>query len=100
MRRSIACRKARRLPVVLCDLEGLSYEEAAQQLGWTVPKLGCRLAKARQRLRARLIRRGVTASALVVLTAARTATAMVPAASMPRRSLRQRPARPRRRSPY
>ncbi len=72
--------EGQRLPVVLCDLEGLSYEEAAQRLGWTVPKFGCRLAKARQRLRARLIRRGVTASALVVLTAARTATAVVPAA--------------------
>jgi RNA polymerase sigma factor (sigma-70 family) len=72
--------EGQRLPVVLCDLEGLSYEQAAQRLGWTVPKLGCRLAKARQRLRARLTRRGVTASALVVLTAARTASAAVPAA--------------------
>ena len=72
--------EGQRLPVVLCDLEGLSYEQAAQRLGWTVPTLGCRLAKARQRLRARLTRRGVTASALGVLTAARTASAAVPAA--------------------
>jgi len=71
--------EGQRLPVVFCDLEGLSYEQAAQRLGWTVPTLGCRLAKARKRLRARLIRRGVTASALVVLTAARAATAAVPA---------------------
>jgi DNA-directed RNA polymerase specialized sigma24 family protein len=28
-----------RLPVVLCDLEGLTYEEAARQLNWTVPTL-------------------------------------------------------------
>jgi RNA polymerase sigma factor (sigma-70 family) len=72
--------EGQRLPVVLCDLEGLSYEQAAQRLGWTVPTLGCRLAKARQRLRARLTRRGVTASTIGVLTAARTATAAVPTA--------------------
>ncbi len=49
-----------RLPVVLCDLEGLSYDQAAARLDWTVPALRCRLAKARQRLRDRLSRRGVT----------------------------------------
>ena len=38
-----------RLPVVLCDLEGLTYEQAAGCLHWTVPALGCRLAKARKR---------------------------------------------------
>jgi DNA-directed RNA polymerase specialized sigma24 family protein len=37
-----------RLPVVLCDLEGLTYEQAGC-LHWTVPALGCRLAKARKR---------------------------------------------------
>jgi RNA polymerase sigma factor (sigma-70 family) len=73
--------EGQRLPVVLCDLEGLSYEQAAQRLGWTVPKLGCRLANARKRLRDRLTRRGVTmtASVLAVLTTARTASAAVPA---------------------
>jgi len=53
--------EGQRLPVVLCDLEGLTYEQAAGQLGWTVPTVRCRLAKARQRLRGRLTRRGVTA---------------------------------------
>jgi RNA polymerase sigma factor (sigma-70 family) len=48
-----------RLPVVLCDLEGLTYEQAAEQLRWTVPTLRCRLAKARQRLKGRLTRRGL-----------------------------------------
>jgi len=73
--------EGQRLPVVLCDLEGLSYEQAAQRLGWTVPTLGCRLAKARRRLRDRLTRRGVTATASVlgILTAAQAASA-VPAA--------------------
>ena len=44
--------------VVLCDLEGLSYEEAAGRLGWTVPRLRHRLAEGRKRLRDRLGRRG------------------------------------------
>jgi RNA polymerase sigma factor (sigma-70 family) len=59
-----------RLPVVFCDLEGLTYEQAAGRLRWTVPTLRCRLAKARQRLRGRLIRRGVTAPALATVLAA------------------------------
>ena len=49
-----------RLPVVLCDLEGLTYEQAAGCLHWAVPALGCRLAKARKQLWDRLIRRGLT----------------------------------------
>src|SRR5207249_10552104 len=53
-----------RLPVVLCDLEGLTYEQAAGRLRWTVPAVRCRLAKARNRLRDRLTRRGVTGAAL------------------------------------
>ncbi len=52
--------ESRRLPVVLCDLEGLTYDEAARRLGWTVPTLRSRLAKARQKLRDRLTRRGVS----------------------------------------
>ena len=55
---------AQRLPVVLCDLEGLTYEQAAGRLRWTVPTLYHRLAKGRKRLRDRLIRRGVTAVAV------------------------------------
>ena len=43
---------------MLCDLEGLTYEQAAEQLRWTVPTLRCRLARARQRLKGRLTRRG------------------------------------------
>jgi len=69
-----------RLPVVLCDLEGLTYEQAAGRLHWTVPTLRCRLAKARQRLRNRLTRRGVGAAALGVLMGSARATAAVPAA--------------------
>src|SRR6185437_1666431 len=59
--------EGQRLPVVLCDLEGLTYEQAAEQLRWTVPTLRCRLAKARQRLRDRLTRRGVHAHVLPIV---------------------------------
>ncbi|MHB1560734.1 MAG: sigma-70 family RNA polymerase sigma factor [Isosphaeraceae bacterium] len=71
-----------RLPVVLCDLEGLSYEQAAGRLHWTVPTLRCRLAKARQQLQGRLARRGITAGAVGIALAASasTARAAVPAA--------------------
>ena len=69
-----------RLPVVLCDLEGLSYDQAASSLDWTVPTLRCRLSKARERLRQRLSRRGVTGPALVAVVASSEATAAVPAA--------------------
>jgi RNA polymerase sigma factor (sigma-70 family) len=71
-----------RLPVVLCDLEGLTYEQAAARLRWTEPTLRHRLVKARGRLRERLTRRGVTAGALgTILTAqAAGARAAVPAA--------------------
>jgi RNA polymerase sigma factor (sigma-70 family) len=72
--------EAQRLPVVLCDLEGLTYEQAAGQLGWTVPALRCRLARARLRLRARLSRRGFTAPAVVALVVPRGASTIVPAA--------------------
>ncbi|MEJ7639240.1 MAG: sigma-70 region 4 domain-containing protein [Singulisphaera sp.] len=69
--------EGQRLSVVLCDLEGLSYEHAAEQLRWTVPALRCRLARARQRLRGRLTRRGITAPAVAILLAASSAPASV-----------------------
>ena len=68
-----------RLPVVLCDLEGLSYDQAASSLDWTVPTLRCRLSKARERLRQRLSRRGVTGATLLALLAPSDTTAAVPA---------------------
>ncbi len=48
-----------RRPVVLCDLEGHSYEEAARQLGCPVGTVRSRLARGRERLRGRLVRRGL-----------------------------------------
>jgi RNA polymerase sigma factor (sigma-70 family) len=69
-----------RLPVVLCDLEGLTYEQAASRLDWTEPTLRHRLVKAREKLRDRLGRRGVTGAAPGVVIAASDATAVVPLA--------------------
>ena len=47
-------------PVVLCDLEGRSHDQAARQLGCPVGTIKSRLARGRERLRDRLVRRGVT----------------------------------------
>jgi RNA polymerase sigma factor (sigma-70 family) len=67
-----------RLAVVLCDLEGLTSQQAAQHLRWTEPTVRHRLADGRKRLKARLTRRGVMPSAIVALMAAST-SATVPA---------------------
>src|SRR6185437_10455432 len=48
-----------RSPVVLCDLEGRTYEQAARSLGWPVGTVKSRLSRGRERLRDRLVRRGV-----------------------------------------
>ncbi|HYT88133.1 MAG TPA: sigma-70 family RNA polymerase sigma factor [Gemmataceae bacterium] len=64
-----------RAPLVLCCLEGLARDEAAGRLGWSASILKSRLEEARNLLRARLGRRGLT------LPAALTAALFVPAAS-------------------
>ena len=52
-----------RLPVLLCYLQGLSSEEAAQRLGCARGTVFSRLSRARDLLRRRLVRRGVEVSA-------------------------------------
>jgi RNA polymerase sigma factor (sigma-70 family) len=49
-----------RLPILLCDLEGLPHVQAAGQLHWSERTLRRRLAEARDRLKSRLARRGLT----------------------------------------
>jgi len=48
-----------RLPIVLCELEGRTLEEAAQLLGWPKGTVAGRLSRGRELLRKRLSRRGV-----------------------------------------
>jgi HlyD family secretion protein len=67
-----------RTPIVLCYLEELSHEEAALRLGRPVGTVRSRLARGRDRLRARLARRGVALSAgVLTATLARDAAAVV-----------------------
>jgi RNA polymerase sigma factor (sigma-70 family) len=54
-----------RAPLVLCYLEGLTHDEAAEALRWPVGTVRSRLAGGRDRLRARLTRRGLAPSAAV-----------------------------------
>ncbi len=48
-----------RIPVVLCELQGLTYQEVARRMQCPVSTIGVRLIRARERLRSRMIRRGI-----------------------------------------
>ncbi len=66
-------------PVILCDLEGRTHEQAAAQLGCPVGTVKSRLSRGRDRLRTRLIRRGVAPSAgLLAATLAAESAQAVP----------------------
>jgi Skp family chaperone for outer membrane proteins len=69
-----------RAPFVLCHVEGRTNAEAARELGCPPGTVLSRLARARQRLRDRLTRRGVTlaAGALAAGLAGEAAAAAVP----------------------
>ncbi len=64
-----------RLPLVLCYLEGRSREEAAAELGCEPGRLKGLLERGRERLRARLIRRGLAPAAVSALMLTETALA-------------------------
>ena len=58
-----------RAPMVLCYLEGLTHDEAACRLRWPVGTVRSRLARARDKVRSRLSRRGVTADDAAITAA-------------------------------
>jgi RNA polymerase sigma factor (sigma-70 family) len=55
-----------RQPLLLCYFEGLTQEEAAQQLGWPRGTLKRRLERGRELLKGRLTRRGLSLAATLV----------------------------------
>ena len=68
-----------RTVVVLCELEGRTYEEAAELLGRPIGTIKSRLARGRERLRSRMIRRGIapaTAGTAWILSAQSTQSAI------------------------
>ena len=73
-----------RIPVVLCDLEGRTYEEAARHLGCPVGTVKSRLARGRERLRGELSGRGFSPSKAL---SAALLSAEVPSLPLPRTAL-------------
>ena len=70
-----------RIPVVLCELEGMTHREAASQLRWPVGTVSSRLSRGRAMLTKRLARPGVSFSigSLAVLLNREAASATVSA---------------------
>jgi RNA polymerase sigma factor (sigma-70 family) len=55
-----------RAPLVLCYIEGLPHESVARQLGWPIGTVRVRIARGRDLMGARLIRRGLTPAAVLL----------------------------------
>ena len=73
-----------RLPILLCDLEGKTIKDAAQQLGWPQGSVAGRLARGRKLLAKRLASRGVALSAgsLAAVVSQNAVSAAVPTSLM------------------
>jgi RNA polymerase sigma factor (sigma-70 family) len=73
-----------RLPILLCDLEGKTIKDAAQQLGWPQGTLAGRLARGRKLLAKWLANRGVMlpAGSLAAVVSQKMASAGVPTSLM------------------
>jgi RNA polymerase sigma factor (sigma-70 family) len=69
-----------RVPVVLCDLEGRTHQEAARCLGWPIGTVKSRQSQGRRLLRDRLVRRGLgpVVAVAAVESLRRTAIAAMP----------------------
>ena len=74
-----------RAPLLLCCVQGRTRDEAARQLGWSVGVLRGRLDRGRELLRARLARRGMALSAVLLPLgiAAKSEAAVLPALLSP-----------------
>jgi RNA polymerase sigma factor (sigma-70 family) len=70
----IVCEEVERLParyrtaIVACFFEGKTHEEAAQHLGWPRGTVASRLARGRELMRLRLLRRGIALTATALAT--------------------------------
>ncbi len=71
-----------RVPIVLCDLEGRTCDEAARHLGCPIGTIASRLSRGRERLRGRLARRGLAPAigTLVAILSTESRGAGMPAA--------------------
>ncbi|HEX4608538.1 MAG TPA: sigma factor-like helix-turn-helix DNA-binding protein, partial [Urbifossiella sp.] len=67
-----------RLPLILCYLEGRTRDEAAARMGCTPGRLKGLLERGRERLRARLVRRGLAPAAAWAVASAGVAATPVP----------------------
>ncbi len=65
-----------REPIILCYLEGLTHEEAASQLRIPVGTVKIRLSRGRERLRGRLVRRGLAPTLIALALSASTRGAL------------------------